>query len=133
MKVAIETARDLHRVRTEEELKALHAAFIARNAVRLRSVRIHAAREPKQARVNYGAWVFDCDCGAGVGADPEFTAAYCFGCGAIHTDVRFPERLERRNIEGVLLERPKSENRNWDVGESLEHLRADNDRHGVSR
>jgi hypothetical protein len=132
MKVAIETARDQHRVMDEIHLRDAHARFIARQqASGLRSVVIHESAEPVTARINHGVWVFDCDCGAGVAADPDFSVACCFGCGAIHTAVVFPSEEERLNIEHVLLSRPRTENRNWDPKENLITLLSDNGEHGV--
>lgn len=129
MKFAIDTSRDLHRVQNESQLRAKHAAFIAKQvASGLRSIQIHQSDAPQIARVNHGAWVFDCDCGAGVGADPEFTASYCHGCGAIHTNVVFPEN--RAEIEACMLARPKTANRNWDPEESIDDALHDNHRHG---
>ena len=130
MKFSIETARDQHRVKTEDALRAKQAAFVAKNvASGLRSIRIHESNVPIEARVNNGRWLFDCDCGSGVAADPDFAAAYCFGCGAIHTVVVFPD--DRADVERVLLERPKTATRNWEPPETVATLETENRRHGV--
>lgn len=132
MKLAIETSRDQHRVKNEVELRGKHAAFVARQqASGLRSVALHESSEPVTPRVNHGVWVFDCDCGSGVAADPAFSVACCFGCGAVHTNIKFPSEEERLNIEHVLLSRPRTENRNWDPEESLVDLLVTNNENGV--
>lgn len=129
MKFEIETARHQHRVKNEAQLRAEQADFVAKTASKGASARIHQSPEPVYAYVNNGRWVGMCECGAGVATDPGFSSAYCFGCGAIHDTVVFPE--DRENIEYLLLARPKSANRNWDVGEKLRELLADNGEHGV--
>lgn len=132
MKFIIETARDQHQVRSEKELRQAHAKFIAKRIARgARGIRLHDSPAPKVAQVNHGVWVFDCDCGSGVSPDPEFSAACCFGCGAVHTNVVFPNEEDRLNVEHVLLARPKTSNRNWDPDESLIDLLVTNAEHGV--
>jgi hypothetical protein len=127
MKFVITTAREQHRVKDEAAMKAKHAA-------RAKPARsdwvLHDDADPVEARINHGRWIFDCDCGSGVAADPTFSAGYCFGCGAIHTNVIFPE--DRQAIEQALLARKRTENRNWNPGETVEELLADNTEHGVT-
>lgn len=129
MKFEIETARHQHLVRNEAALRAKQASFIARLAAKGHSARVHESHEPVEAHINHGRWLGFCECGNGVALDPDFEAAYCFGCGAIHRSVVYPE--DRLNIEHVLLARPKTENRNWALGETLIELLADNGEHGV--
>lgn len=132
MKFSIATARDQHLVKSEAELRAKHAKSIAKMIDRgVRGIRVHESSLPKAARVNHGNWIFDCECGAGVAADPGYSAGYCFGCGAIHTNVVMPAEEERLNIEHVLLARPRTANRNWHPGETLIELLADNGQIGA--
>jgi hypothetical protein len=131
MKFVIETARDKYLVRDEARLRAKHADHIGK-LIRVGSrLMVHEAAHEKRARVNHGEWLFDCECGSGVAAAPEFSAAYCFGCGAIHTHVVFPETDDRLNIEHILLARPRSENRNWEPTETLTALAIQNAEHKV--
>lgn len=132
MKFSIATARDQHLVKSEAELRAKHAKAIAKQiAAGVRGIRVHESRAPKTAYINRGNWVLDCDCGAGVAADPDYTAGYCFGCGAIHTQVVMPSDEDRLNIEHVLLARPRTENRSWHPGETLIDALIENADHGV--
>ena len=131
MKFVIETARHQHLVRDEAALREKHRLAIAKMQARGHSARIHEDPDPVSAVVNHGVWVFVCDCGAGVAADPQFSAGYCFECGAIHTNVVFPDDEDRLNIEHVLLARKRMENRNWNEGETLIEMLADNGEHGV--
>jgi hypothetical protein len=132
MKFIIETARDQHRVKDESGLRAKHEKFIAKQAASgIRGIRVHESDEPKTARINHGAWVCDCECGAGVAVDPDFSAAYCFGCGAVHKHVVLPPDEDRLNLEHVLLARRRTENRNWDPAESLIDVLVTNAEHGV--
>lgn len=129
MKFEIETARHQHRVKNEPALRAAHADFIKGLTNVGASARVHQSPVPVEAFISHGRWVGLCECGAGVATDPAFSAAYCFGCGAIHDAVIFPE--DREDIEHLLLARPRSENRNWAVGEKLRELLADNGEHKV--
>ena len=131
MKFVIETSRHQHLVKDEAALRAKHAKKIAEMQAKGMAVRVHDDADPVTAEVNHGVWLFLCDCGAGVAADPTFGAGYCFGCGAIHTNVVFPSEDDRLNIEHVLLARKKTVNRNWEPGEKLRELLADNGEHGV--
>ncbi len=132
MKFAIETAREQHLVKDEQKLRQKHAAKIAEKIAKgMRSIQIHESSAPQIARINHGVWVFDCDCGAGVAADPHFSAGYCFGCGAIHTNVVWPSTEDRLNIEHVILARHKTVNRNWDPDETLADVLVTNVEHGV--
>ena len=80
------------------------------------------------ADINYGAWLVDCECGAGNATGPDWKIALCFTCGAVHK-VSFPKSY--RAIEKVLIKRPRTENRNWIAGEKLTELRAENRAHGL--
>lgn len=131
MKFVIETARDKHLVRDENRLRELHRSKVEGAAKRGGRDRIHRVNDEKHARVNHGEWLFDCECGSGVAAAPEFSSGYCFGCGAIHTRVVFPDPEDRLNIEYLLLARPRSENRNWEPTETLTDLAIQNAEHKV--
>ena len=85
---------------------------------------------PVQARVNWGKWIWDCECGGaefawdeGLGMCQE-----CYNGKSRHRyrPIIFPKN--RAAIEKILLARPL-ENRNWSPGETLAALRAENEEH----
>jgi len=129
MVTGILTARGLHGVRDLGKYRQLHKAKLAKMRQRGVPIREHAASDPLIARVNHGVWIGDCACRSGVGVTPEWEEARCFGCGAVYTRLVVPK--ERVAIEAVLLERPNQQNRNWEPGESLSSLVADNIAHGI--
>jgi hypothetical protein len=74
------------------------------------------------ARVNHGSWLADCPCGGAAAIHPEWDEARCLGCGAFGK-VLLPENW--REIEAVLLKRPRPENRNW-TDETVDALTVEN-------
>ncbi len=93
-----------------------------------------------KAHLNYGRWIVACpaeDCLAWLTADK--TVCDCHDdqvcdhqqipCGQ-PVEVVFPE--DRETIDQLTTLRPKRANRNWQPGETLDDLKADNLRHGVS-
>lgn len=87
-------------------------------------------KEETPARVNWGRWIWDCECG---GSEFAFDEGWgmcrnCFNGWIKHKyrPVLFPRN--RKAIELLLINRPL-ENRNWFPGESLEKLRAENKEH----
>ena len=82
------------------------------------------------ARVDWGRWIWDCECG---GAEFAFDEGLgmCQNCyngksGHKYRPIIFPKK--RPAIEKLLLIRPL-ENRNWSPGETIEKLRAENQEH----
>lgn len=78
--------------------------------------------------VNHGRWCATChECSTGVATGKLWREARCFACGAIFATV-WPD--EHQMIERILLKRPLK-NRNWEPGEALNELRAQNIEHGL--
>lgn len=118
-------------VRSHADLVAIHRAALASLAERgiVATASVHPA--PVFVRVGHGRWLFDCPCGASVAVHPAWPDARCLGCGSIFPAVRFP--LEAPAIEAALVVRPALATRNWQPGEPVETLRAENRAHGVGR
>jgi hypothetical protein len=126
----IQTARHVYGLGTLDELRTRHEQMLRARAQATRDSRVKPfpAGRPLVARVNDGAWIGDCDCNAGVAVDPEWSEARCFGCGAVYTEIVFPER--RAEIETLLEARPRK-HQNWDADEPIEIVRDLNLRHGL--
>jgi hypothetical protein len=91
--------------------------------------------EPLPARVYRGQWIVDCTCNgaAYVWLDVPLTWCACCGnryCGGRWRRVALPP--ERAAIERMLLLRPDAANRNWQPGETVADLVAENAAHGVA-
>lgn len=79
-----------------------------------------------RAEVNHGRWLARCPrCPGAELVQPDDPVMWCLSCGAGPYRVRFPR--ERRQIEALLLLRPRPEARNWRPGESLDDLRRENE------
>jgi hypothetical protein len=88
------------------------------------------------AEVNHNRWIAKCDCGGAEVVDPGYRIFYCFSCFNEETDgravkVKFPRQFDA--IEKRLEVRENPYNRNWLVGESLEDLEDENEKHGLPR
>lgn len=64
-------------------------------------------KQPIQARIDFGRWIGDCECGGAEYVDPEQPFFFCLSCGNSEFDgqarqVIFPEN--RQEIEQVVLE-----------------------------
>lgn len=81
-----------------------------------------------EAYIGGGVWRVLCRCGEAPHADPDWKLSCCFGCGAIHTNITFPDNLEA--IEALLAKRPVQLHRNWRTPETLEDLMAEQRAHG---
>lgn len=105
-------------------------------------VEIHNDTEPRVAYIDLGRWLIFCPCNAGNATGPDEPVAFCFRCGARHTNIVFPE--DWRAIEAALLARPRVEHRNYHprpiarllegpdaAGDTLGTLRIENDELGV--
>jgi hypothetical protein len=105
--------------------------------------------DPVRARIDFGRWIADCECGGAEYVDPEELIFYCFSCGNRRNGgharpVSFPPN--RDEIETIVLERPVDDargrnkverallakplapglSRSWNPGETLGELRAQN-------
>lgn len=81
---------------------------------------------PVQARILYGRWLVDCPvCRGANDVDPAEPVYLCSSCGwpERFAPVEFPP--DQAQIEQVLLKRP-IHNRNWQPGETLARLVAEN-------
>lgn len=85
---------------------------------------------PVKARVNYGRWIVDCECGSASFAFDEgiFMCKSCCNAGHKHQYRRLIFPRTRKAIEMILLQRPEP-NRNWYPGETLAKLKAENEIH----
>lgn len=106
-----------------------------------------ATAEPLVARVNHGIWITSCSCGAPPRPDIPWvpnagTVVFLDvllgwdvrcgnqGWGGGWRAITAPAETERRQIEAVLLCRPRVEDRNWEPGETIADLLAQNREHG---
>lgn len=83
-----------------------------------------------KARLNHGRWLADCSVckGAELVTPGQLFRCLSRPCTAV-AEVEWPANLEK--IEHIVAARPKPENRNWEPGESLAQLRAENQAHKV--
>lgn len=119
------TPREHHNVRTAQEYRAVHQAFIANRRFLGSRATVHDSPIPMVARVDASTWLIDCECGAGNATDPDWGVACCFGCGAIHETIAFPDLETADLIETVLLARLNPMIRYWQ-GETIAALAAKN-------
>lgn len=95
-----------------------------------------AARPTAQARINHDRWLAHCPFCAGAElVDPSIGLFYCLSCfnarvGGRFVKVRFPKAREA--IEKLLSVRVNDANRNWEPWETIDDLRKENEREGVS-
>lgn len=96
---------------------------------------------PLVARVNHGTWIASCECGARGVPTPGcvvFTGTllgWCLRCrngatGRGWRPILVPVEAIRHQIEAVLLCRPNVDDRNWEPGETIDDLLAQNREHG---
>ena len=119
-----------HKVKTADD----YLTFATRQIQKLRAtgytdLAIHDDHTPKRARIDWGRWVIDCECGAGNAVDPEWPFAACPACGAVHRNILYPPNREA--IEAALNARPNQRNRFWNPDETLDQLRTENLAHGL--
>jgi hypothetical protein len=97
---------------------------------------VHNEGEDLRARLYRDQWIVDCpSCGSAsyVWTDqPLFLCAECFNgeVGGLWRRVEIPSEQEREEIEEVVGYRPLPAQRNWEPGESLNDLRAQNRQNG---
>ncbi len=73
-----------------------------------------------KARVDFGRWLADCECGGAEYVDPEVPVFFCNSCGNVefNGDVRpveFPNEATRQMIEKTLLTRQVDDSRGADA------------------
>lgn len=127
------TARAIYGVRSPGELEVRQRQMIAKMWRHGIQIAQSTRATPCHAYVDAGRWLVDCECGSGVGIDPRWPEARCLGCGAVIpvSLIQFPEDQARAHIEAILTKRPHLGTRNWQPGETVESLRAENLAHGV--
>lgn len=127
----IGTPREAHGVDTVEKYFALAnsirskgmSVLPTRTWLPFRDV-LHAVPE-----INCGRWIVRCECGNCPSASPEWDLAICLECFAVYKDIEFPE--DYRDLETILMERPKMLNRNWFPIETAADLLTQNIANGV--
>lgn len=104
--------------------------------------------EPMVARVNWGQWIASCSCGAPTRpGDPgvpspgcvvffDAPLGFCVRCGnrpwgGGWRRIAVPDPETRAGIEAALVYRPEIPTRNWEPGEAVADLIAENRAHGV--
>jgi hypothetical protein len=93
-----------------------------------------ALADPVFAYVNHGRWVADCECNNAQLVDPADPRFYCIDCfnvafGGRWRAVTFP--TEVAGIQTVLEQRPERKRQNWQPGETVELLEAENIEQGL--
>ena len=93
---------------------------------------------PVEARINQGRWLADCPfCSGAELIEPETPEFMCWSCGNAKNGGRFvvvsvPATRQREEIERLLSSRP-ADNQNWNPGEDMAFLVAENVLHGIGR
>lgn len=86
--------------------------------------------EPLPAHINHGNWLVRCPCG-GYEYVWEEGWVFCFSCANNYIGHKFRKTTFpsiRAEIEGIMKVRPLH-NRNWNLGETLDDLRKENEEH----
>lgn len=128
----IATARDtLHWLRRGQRSLTAYIVYATQNRMGMTPQYAPEGQPVRQvqAHINFGRWGVQCpDCPGHEDADPAEPVFFCLSCGndGYFCQVIFPEN--RAEIESILLARP-IQNRNWEPGETLADLQADNDQH----
>lgn len=120
----IVSAREQHGVTSAEDYLAKHAAFLDKKAKTGARFAVHDSAVEVTAWVGFNEWLVQCECGAGNATDPAWGLACCYGCGAIHRLVTFPD--DPAAIERALAARVKPSDRHWLPTESVDDLLAQN-------
>jgi hypothetical protein len=83
------------------------------------------------ARANWGRWVVDCPrCPSALSLAPQSPVFQCADCGT-RAEVEWPSQEMVYGIERLLLMRPDVTKQNWQPGETLIDLVAENGAHGI--
>ena len=122
----------VHGARTECEYADLQARAIAvgravRPALNWRDPWV--VDSPQQAFVSGGKWLVRCSCRNAPSASIEWSIARCFECGAVYTNIEWPDNAIE--IERVLCLRPHPSNRAWIAGETVDDLKDENVAHKI--
>ena len=91
------------------------------------------------ARVSGSCWIADCPregCGGAEFVNFQDPRFFCCNCRNADWDgqpikIKLPSEKQRADVEQVLLERPDPATRNWEPGETVADLKAENREHGV--
>ena len=89
-----------------------------------------------QAEINCGRWVGLCACGAGIALNPAWEWGGCLDCGAVYTDVAFPDAPTLKSVKALLSVRPNGHGgnrhkyRSWEPTETAVDLHRENQRNG---
>lgn len=78
-------------------------------------------------KVSDSCWQLVCECGNFPAYDPEWEMACCFSCGAVYYQ---PPPSDWRDIQRVLVNRPRLQNRHMLPGQTLNDLMRENLEHG---
>lgn len=118
------------KIRTAADYMAWATRQLAgKNARNGTNITFHVERAAILARIDFGRWIVDCVCGAGIATHPDWPAAPCVDCGAVYTNIVYP--ANRGRIEQLLSARPRQRNRFWYPTDRLEDLIALNVKYGV--
>ena len=146
--------REKHKT-IKDRIKSLCAGMVKRGLLDTPFVDCEPVGKPVFAKVNFGQWLVECECGGAETVHWDEAIFYCFSCGNFENhgkprEVIFPSEKERDDIERILLERPirikggtnviertvlaipavKDKygplSRSWDPGESADDLRREN-------
>jgi hypothetical protein len=92
---------------------------------------VHANRPVMAARANWGRWICDCPaCPAALTLQPGTPEFVCWECGS-RAEILWPSEDMARGVERLLMMRPLEQHRNWEPGETLHDLLAENVTHGI--
>jgi hypothetical protein len=85
-----------------------------------RYVRDRTAGNPVYARIDWGRWIADCECGGAEMVDPGEPLFFCCACGNSTTSGRarkvvFPNN--RIEVENKTMEQPDGGHQSWNRGE----------------
>jgi hypothetical protein len=104
---------------------------------------VDASAAPMVARVNHGHWIASCECGSEGEPSPgcvvwlDWPIGWCVRCGNAGAGGRWrpvvvPDSPTALAIAAVLDLRPDPATQNWEPGESVAELVAENAAHGLS-
>lgn len=92
---------------------------------------VSVSRPRTAAVANWGRWVVECPrCPGALKVTPGTPVVECWTCG-LSTEVVWPSVELQQGIERLLSLRPNPATRNWNPGESLHDLLAENLAHGI--
>ena len=141
---------------TKERTERHRAKFIRTHPLAAQRIGKAAAVEPVYARVDFGRWIADCECGGAEYVDPDYPWYFCNSCGNSGCNgqlrpIIIPEAAEREAIEKTLNKRPVDDTRgsdeiqrailsrpiiarlarSWEPGETVDDLKAQNRKAGL--